>query len=182
MDAYEITQMLQGVVNYGTGKAIRDWGITAPIGGKTGTTNSGEDVWFVGYSPTLVAGVWFGYDQPKQISWNASGGRLAAPAWAEVYQAGWREPKGSAFVVPAGMVGAVVDPQSGALATEWCPTRQRQWFKPGKEPRNECLVHTGFPEGQIAIDANGNVVTRQPDAITRIGRDIGKIFRRIIRW
>ena len=93
-DAYEITQMLQGVVNYGTGKAIRDMGVTGPVAGKTGTTNSGEDVWFVGYTPTLVAGIWFGYDQPRQISTNASGGRLAAPAWAEMYQAGWHEPRG----------------------------------------------------------------------------------------
>ena len=122
-DAYEITQMLQGVVNYGTGKAIRDYGITAPVAGKTGTTNSGEDVWFVGYTPSLVAGIWFGYDQPRQISTNASGGRLAAPAWAEMYQAGWHEPAGAAFVAPAGMVSAIVDPQSGELATEWCPTR-----------------------------------------------------------
>ena len=96
--------MLQGVVNYGTGRAIRDMGITGPVAGKTGTTNSGEDVWFVGYTPTLVAGIWFGYDTPRKIAYNASGGRLAAPAWAEIYQAGWREPKGSAFTVPLGMV------------------------------------------------------------------------------
>jgi membrane carboxypeptidase/penicillin-binding protein len=181
MDAYEITQMLQGVVNYGTGKAIRDYGITSPVAGKTGTTNSGEDVWFVGYTPTLVQGVWFGYDQPKPIAYNASGGRLAAPAWAEIYQAGWHEPKTSTFVAPQGMVAAIVDPQSGSLATEWCPTRQRQWFKPGKEPTTECQVHIGPPEGQIAIDSNGNVQV-SPDPIGRIGRDIGKIFKRIFRW
>jgi 1A family penicillin-binding protein len=181
MDAYEITQMLRGVVDYGTGRAIRDYGITTPVAGKTGTTNSGEDVWFVGYTPTLVQGVWFGYDQPKQISYNASGGRLAAPAWAEIYQAGWHEPRNSAFTTPPGMVATVVDPQSGGLATEWCPTRQRQWFKPGKEPTTECQVHTGPPEGQIAIDSNGNVVPG-PDPIGRIGRDIGKIFKRIFRW
>ena len=181
MDAYEITQMLQGVVNYGTGRAIRDMGITAPVAGKTGTTNSGEDVWFVGYTPSLVAGVWFGYDQPRQISYNASGGRLAAPAWAEMYQAGWREPPGSAFVAPEGMVSAMVDPQSGALATEWCPSRQRQWFKPGIEPQTECQLHTeGGPEGVI-VDANGNPQA-QPDPIARVGRDLGRLLRRIIKW
>jgi 1A family penicillin-binding protein len=182
-DAYEITQMLQGVVNYGTGKAIRDYGITTPVAGKTGTTNSGEDVWFVGYTPTLVAGIWFGYDQPRPITYNASGGRLAAPAWAEMYKSGWHEPRGSAFSIPAGMVAALVDPQSGELAGQWCPVRQKQWYKPGSEPRKECHLHTGPPEPQISVDANGNVVVpNQPDAITRIGRDIGKIFRKIIRW
>jgi len=182
-DAFEMTQMLQGVVNFGTGKAIRDMGITSPVAGKTGTTNSGEDVWFVGYTPTLVAGVWFGYDQPRQISFNASGGRLAAPAWAEMYQSGWHEPRGSTFVAPAGMVSAVVDPQSGEIATEWCPSHVRQWFKPGKEPQTGCHLHTGPPEGQIAIDANGNVIdNRHSDPITAAVRGIGNIFRKIIRW
>jgi penicillin-binding protein 1A len=183
-DAYEITEMLQGVVNYGTGKTIRDMGVTGAIAGKTGTTNSGEDVWFVGFTPTLVAGVWFGYDTPRQISTNASGGRLAAPAWAEFYQAGWHEPRGSAFVPPVGMVSAVVDPQSGELATEWCPSRTRQWFKPGSEPREECHLHTGPPEAQIAVDANGNIqIQGAPnDPISRVGRNIGNILRKIIHW
>jgi len=183
IDAYEITQMLQGVVNYGTGKTIRDYGLTGPIAGKTGTTNSGEDAWFVGFTPSLVAGVWFGYDQPRQISTNATGGRLAAPAWAEFYQAGWHEPRGAAFVAPPGMVSAVVDPQSGELATEWCPTRTRQWFRPGKEPQQECHLHTGPPQGQIAIDANGNA---QPsghnDPVAAVAKGIGNILKKIIRW
>jgi penicillin-binding protein 1A len=183
-DAYEITEMLQGVVNYGTGKTIRDMGLTGAIAGKTGTTNSGEDVWFVGFTPTLVAGVWFGYDTPRQISTNASGGRLAAPAWAEFYQAGWREPRGSAFIAPAGMVSAVVDPQSGELATEWCPTRTRQWFKPGSEPHEECHLHIGPPEAQIAVDANGNIQINPGgnDPLSRVGRNIGNILRKIIHW
>jgi 1A family penicillin-binding protein len=183
-DAFEITEMLQGVVNYGTGRSIRDMGVTGAIAGKTGTTNSGEDVWFVGYTPTLVAGIWFGYDTPRQISSNASGGRLAAPAWAEFYQAGWHEPRGSAFVPPAGMVSAVVDPQSGELATEWCPSRARQWFKPGSEPHEECHLHIGPPEAQIAIDANGNIQINPGanDPIARVGRNIGNILRKIIHW
>ena len=182
MEAYEITQMLQGVVNHGTGRAIRDYGITTPVAGKTGTTNSGGDVWFVGYTPTLVAGIWFGFDQPRPIAYNASGGRLAAPAWAEMYQAGWREPRGSAFVTPPGMVPALVDPESGALAGEWCPVRVRQWFKPGSEPRGECQLHTGAPEVHITVDANGNPQATPSNPIERVGRDIGKILRRIIRW
>lgn len=183
-DAYEITQMLQGVVDHGTGRTIRDYGITAPVAGKTGTTNSGEDAWFVGYTPSLVAGIWFGYDQPKQISYGATGGRLAAPAWAEMYQAGWKEPAGSAFTVPAGMVSAMVDPQSGELATEWCPVKKREWFKPGSEPQEECHLHTGPQPGQIAIDANGNPEPqhRGNDPITSVGRSIGNILRKIIHW
>jgi penicillin-binding protein 1A len=178
-DAFEITQMLQGVVNYGTGKTIRDdYQLAGPIAGKTGTTNSGEDVWFVGYTPTLVAGVWFGYDNPRQISTDASGGRLAAPAWAEIYQAGWREPHGGDFNVPDGMVATMVDPQSGELATEFCPTRQRQWFKPGSEPQEQCQLHTGPGAGQIAVDV-GN---QGADAIAAAGRSIAGLLKKIIRW
>ena len=182
-DAFEITEMLQGVVNYGTGRSIRDIGVTGPVAGKTGTTNEGNDVWFVGYTPTLVAGVWFGYDNPRQISYNASGGRLAAPAWAEFYQAGWREPKGATFVPPAGMVSAVVDPQSGELAGEWCPVRTRQWFKQGHEPTEPCHLHVGPPEGQVIVDVNGNVQNiPNRDPISAAARGIGNILRKIIHW
>jgi 1A family penicillin-binding protein len=178
-DAYEITQMLQGVVNYGTGRAVRDYGVTAPVAGKTGTTNDGADVWFVGYTPTLVAGIWFGYDTPREISTNASGGRLAAPAWAEFYQAGWKEPRGSAFAVPLGMEQAMVDPQSGELATEWCPSRVRQWYKVGRAPQEQCHLHTGPPQGQIAVEA-GNRQSQNP--IAAVGRGIGGLLKKIFHW
>ncbi|HVE35164.1 MAG TPA: PBP1A family penicillin-binding protein [Gemmatimonadaceae bacterium] len=182
-DAFEITEMLQGVVNYGTGRSIRDMGVSGPVAGKTGTTNEGNDVWFVGYTPTLVAGVWFGYDNPRQISYNASGGRLAAPAWAEFYQAGWREAKGAAFLPPPGMVSAVVDPQSGELAGEWCPVRTRQWFKQGHEPTEQCHLHVGPPEGQVVVDVNGNVQNvPNRDPISAAARGIGNILRKIIHW
>jgi hypothetical protein len=82
------------------------------------------------------------------------------------------------------MVSAVVDPQSGELATEWCPTRQREWFKPGSEPHEPCHLHTGPPEGQIAVDANGNVQGQNGnnDPIAQAGRSIGNILRRIFKW
>ena len=84
-DAYQVTSMLQSVVDYGTGRTIRDYGVRGLVAGKTGTTNSGTDVWFVGYTPTVVAAFWFGFDIPAPISGDASGGRLAAPAWAEFF-------------------------------------------------------------------------------------------------
>lgn len=74
-DAYEITSMLKGVVDYGTGTVIRSYGITGPVAGKTGTTNNGADVWFIGYTPTILAGVWFGYDTPQPIADRAAGVR-----------------------------------------------------------------------------------------------------------
>ena len=90
-DAFQLTSMLRSVVDEGTGRAVRAAGITGPVAGKTGTTNNGTDVWFVGYTPTLVAGVWFGYDTPHTLGDAANGGRYAAPAWADFYRRGWKE-------------------------------------------------------------------------------------------
>lgn len=141
-DAYQLTSMLRGAVDHGTGRSIRAGGARGAIAGKTGTTNNGADVWFVGYTPTLVAGFWFGFDSPKALSGDASGGRLAAPAWAEFYTKGWREAvsKGS-WRAPAGMSPSVIDPETGELAGEWCPLSQKEWYKPGTEPTTYCRDH-----------------------------------------
>jgi 1A family penicillin-binding protein len=142
-EAFQITSMLRSVVDGGTGSIVRDLGVTDPIAGKTGTTNNGADVWFVGYTPNLVAAVWFGYDVPRRIAPNASGGRLAAPAWAVFYRDGWRERwSEDAWRPPPGLVERTVDAFSGDLANEWCPVTQKEWFKPGTEPTKYCEGHT----------------------------------------
>ena len=142
-DAFLVTSMLESVVDEGTGTAIRAWGIEGPVAGKTGTTNDGADVWFVGYTPTLVAGFWFGYDTRRSISAGANGGRDAAPAWAEFYIGGWREDRGGAedWQAPPGMVRRLVDAETGLLAREWCPLARYEWFKPNTEPTTECTEH-----------------------------------------
>jgi membrane carboxypeptidase/penicillin-binding protein len=179
-EAYEITSMLRSVVDYGTGRVVRDLGIDGPVAGKTGTTNDGNDVWFVGYTPSLLAGVWFGYDTPRPIAYGASGGRLAAPAWAEFYRNGWRERPGAEFTPPAGMSSAMIDPESGMLAGEYCPRRVREYFRPGKEPQMPCTLHE-FPfQTETAEDGqtlNGDVGT----ILESIGRGIGKI-KKIFRF
>jgi 1A family penicillin-binding protein len=188
-DAYEMTSMLRAVVDYGSGRAIRDYGITAPIAGKTGTTNSGTDVWFIGYSPTLVAGIWFGYDQPRPINGgSASGGRIAAPAWADFYRQGWREPRGSAWYVPDNMVMRVIDPMTGELANEWCPARQREWFRPGHEPTVPCREHSTPPlwhveeAGDIDEGDPAEPPRRDEEWTRDVRRELGRVFRRIIRF
>jgi penicillin-binding protein 1A len=188
-DAYEMTSMLRTVVDYGSGRALRDYGITAPIAGKTGTTNSGADVWFIGYSPTLVAGIWFGYDQPRPINGGAaSGGRIAAPAWADFYRQGWKEPRGSAWYVPDNMVMRVIDPQTGELGNEWCPARQREWFRPGHEPTVPCREHSAPPLWHVEESGDiheGDPTTSNPrneDWTNDVRREIGRVFRRIIRF
>jgi len=121
--AYVLNDMLRGVVRGGTAtSAIRQAGFTIPAGGKTGTTNDYTDVWFIGYTRELVAGVWIGMDQPQTIRPGAQGGRLAAPAWAnfmrEVYErrpspGDWSPPSGAQRLLDA---GAGIEPMAPTIA------------------------------------------------------------------
>ena len=180
-DAYQLTSMLRSVVDNGTARAVRAAGVKGPVAGKTGTTNNAADVWFVGYTPSLVAGVWFGYDTPKQIAPHASGGHLAAPAWADFYLNGWREPASSAngWTPPAGMTMRLIDPGTGMLAGEWCPIRKREYFKPGTEPTETCNQHT---EPIYQEEYPDDLDPTSPDPVQRGVEGIGKVLRKIFRF
>ena len=164
-EAFQITSMLRSAVDGGTGHLIRELGVRGPVAGKTGTTNNGADVWFVGYTPTVVAAVWFGYDVPRAIAANASGGRLAAPAWAAFYRNGWKEmAPASAWEPPLGLVARTIDAATGDIANEWCPTTQREWFKPGSEPTRICTHH------------EAPLITR----LEKFGREVGEALKDLL--
>jgi penicillin-binding protein 1A len=166
-DAYMMTSMLRSVVDHGTAHGVREWGARGPIAGKTGTTNDGADVWFVGYTPTVAAAFWFGHDQRVSLSGDMSGGSAAAPAWAEFFINGWRErPDGDEWEPPPGMVAAEIDVFTGELAGEWCPASQTEWFKPGTEPTQYCREHVE-PEETWADD---------------FGEKIASAFKKIFRF
>lgn len=139
-DAFLVTSMLQSVVDAGTGRPVRDYGVWGPVAGKTGTTNDGADTWFVGYSPSLLTGVWLGADAPRSLGAAASGGRYAAPVWAEFMRRGWRSPEEDrAWAPPPALIARTVDARTGRLFGEWCDgTPQREFFKPGSEPTEVC--------------------------------------------
>jgi membrane carboxypeptidase/penicillin-binding protein len=170
--------MLQSVVDYGTGRTIRDYGVHGLVAGKTGTTNSGTDVWFVGYTPTIIAGFWFGFDTPASIGGDASGGRLAAPAWAEFYQQGWKETAlPTAWNPPPGMSMRIIDPTTGYLATEWCPVRRNEYYKPGTEPTIPCPNHGPDGEEEQQNPDWQNQRDWSNDFGKKIGKALGKIFK-----
>src|SRR2546421_1181950 len=77
MTAYQITSMMEGVVQAGTATVVKEVG--KPIAGKTGTTNDEKDAWFIGFSPDIVVGIYMGYDKPRNLGRGATGGHLAAP-------------------------------------------------------------------------------------------------------
>jgi penicillin-binding protein 1A len=76
-----MADMLRGVIDGGTAYGVRQLGFTLPAAGKTGTTNDYKDVWFIGFTPSLVTGVWVGYDQPQTIRRNGYAAELAVPMW-----------------------------------------------------------------------------------------------------
>jgi penicillin-binding protein 1A len=138
-DAFLVQSLLRSVVDDGTARAVRQAGVRGPVAGKTGTTNDAADVWFVGFTPTLVAGVWFGADTPTPLAENASGGRDAAPAWAEFVRTGWHSPeRDTAWRAPAGLERRRVDRSTGLVADDWCGESRMEWFKTGTGPTQSC--------------------------------------------
>ncbi len=123
--AWILTDMLREVVDRGTGYAARDPAVGAlsfdvPAAGKTGTTNDATDVWFVGYTPDLLAGVWLGFDNPRSVLSTGTGGTLAVPVWARVMRTaylGRRPPE--PWARPASVVSRRVS--GGRVLTEDCP-------------------------------------------------------------
>ncbi len=143
-----MTNMLQDVVLKGTAySAVWNGGFHLPAAGKTGTTDDGTDVWFIGFTSDLVTGVWMGLDTPQKIKANAAGGLLAAPAWTafmrEVYQ---RRARPVGWQRPDDLITREVDNTTGYLATPFCPRSARywEWFIPGTEPRDYCPIHSPF--------------------------------------
>lgn len=138
-EAFLVTSLLRSVVDEGTGRAVRSAGIRGPVAGKTGTTNDGADIWFVGYTPTIVASVWFGADDPAPLGGDASGGRYAAPAFARFIRDGWHSPEqDEAWRPPLGIVSKQVDVATGKLAMDWCGESRREWFREGTVPTESC--------------------------------------------
>lgn len=140
-EAWIMVDMMKDVVTRGSGASVRRGGFMLPTAGKTGTTNEYSDVWYIGYTTDLVAGVWMGFDQPKRIKDNAQGGQLAAPAWTsfmrEVYE---RKPAPPDWPRPFGIKSVLIDPATGLRAGPNCmsDSSRVEYFLPGTEPQTDC--------------------------------------------
>ncbi|MDA8098866.1 MAG: PBP1A family penicillin-binding protein [Nitrospiraceae bacterium] len=134
--AYLITNLLKGVVEQGTGWKAREVG--RPVAGKTGTTNDYRDAWFIGYSPSLVAGVWVGYDDQRSLGPKATGSRAALPIWVDFMKRALESEEPVDFVPPPNILFRNIDPRTGLLSTEHCPVTLREAFVPGTEPHSYC--------------------------------------------
>lgn len=155
--AFLVTSMLADVIDSGTGWRARASGFRLPAAGKTGTTNDYHDVWFVGYTPQVVAGVWMGFDRPRPIMPNGYAGELAVPLWASVMRAATDGDEAEPFERPDGLVSLQVCRITGKRAAQGCAhvpvetddgIEERsmvysEYFRRGHEPHETCTEHEG---------------------------------------
>lgn len=141
--AWQMTSMLTDVLDRGTAASARQMGVTFPAAGKTGTTNEFKDAWFVGYTTSLVVGVWVGYDQPQPIGREAFAARVALPIWADFMRSASRIAPARPFSVPAGMKAEQLCSVSYLRPMEDCPL-YTEYFKEGDAvPSSLCPLHSG---------------------------------------
>jgi penicillin-binding protein 1A len=154
--AFLMTTMLADVINAGTAWQARRVGFTLPAAGKTGTTNDYYDAWFVGYTPSLVTGVWVGYDQPRTIIGNGYASDLAVPLWGRFMKTATQGDEPDWFRPPSTVSSATICRLSGKLPTDACrnatvmaadgtatdrPMVYTEYFVRGTEPVDLCPFH-----------------------------------------
>ncbi|TXG85593.1 MAG: PBP1A family penicillin-binding protein [Sphingomonadales bacterium] len=133
--AYQIVHMLEGVVERGTATRLRY--LDRPLAGKTGTTNEATNVWYVGMTPYLVAGLYLGYDTPRPLGGWAQGGTVAAPVWGEFADYALKDEPKTPFRAAPGVRMVRVDRRSGRIVQYDGPGVIWEAFKPGNEPRTD---------------------------------------------
>jgi penicillin-binding protein 1A len=168
--AFQMVTMLRDVVERGTASSLRSLGVSGPVAGKTGTTDGYTDAWFVGFSSSVVAAVWVGFDRPSAIGRDAYGARIALPIWADFMKRTATSLPPRDFPVPAGLSGHELCAVSHLKPLDGCPV-YTEYFKEGDEaPSRMCPVHRGSLR---------QVATRAVREVLRgIGRSIAGIFRR----
>jgi penicillin-binding protein 1A len=161
--AYLVTDMMRDVIEYGTGTAVRAAGFNGPVAGKSGTTSDGADVWFVGFTPDVAAGVWIGYDERRALPGRSSGGSISAPVFGRMMRRIYKvRPMPSGFVVPDGIVARLVDPESGMVLENGC-------FPRYGNPTREVFLRDYVPDSICPYHEPENI-------FEAIGGLLGKVF------
>jgi len=167
--AFQMVSMLGDVMERGTGAAARQWGVRGQVGGKSGTTNDFKDAWFVGFSSSLVVGVWVGFDQPQTIARDAYGSKFALPIWSDFMRQALRRRPAGVFAAPAGMHEETLCRLSYMRPLEECPTYE-EYFKEGDQvPGRLCTLHQGTVKQRVRRAVEG--------FLSGLGKRIGQIFR-----
>jgi penicillin-binding protein 1A len=162
MAAFQMVHIMEGVIQRGTATVLKD--LNRPLFGKTGTTSGPTNVWFVGGTPDIVAGVYLGYDQPRSLGGAAQGGRISAPIWKQWALTALKNQPKVPFVAPAGIRWVRVDRASGKPVFGIFPTTEDPkssviWeaFQPQTEEQRSFRSSIGDPynsdQQQQAIQA-----------------------------
>ena len=167
MTAYQMTSMLEGVVQRGTGIAAKAVG--KPVAGKTGTTSDYHDAWFVGYSPDLVVGVFVGYDQPRSLGRGETGGALATPIFTEFMQMALADKPPIPFRVPEGITFIPIDRHTGLRAQPGDTGTILEAFKPGTNPPDTYSI-IGY------TDSSGRPLTVAPESDRAVISGTGGLY------
>ncbi|MGE0523265.1 MAG: penicillin-binding protein 1A [Variibacter sp.] len=164
MTAYQITSILEGVVQRGTGTILREVG--KPIAGKTGTTNDEKDAWFIGFSPDLAVGVYVGYDKPRPLGRGMTGGHLAAPIVKDFFKVALADKAAVPFRVPPGIKLIRIDASTGMRAGPGSQKVILEAFKPGTAPPDNYSV-VGYSDPNAPPGYGG--VSPEADRAVRSG-------------
>jgi penicillin-binding protein 1B len=141
--AYLTGYAMEGVLERGTASSAKSLGIYFQASGKTGTTDDNRDSWFIGYTPDVVCAVWVGYDSGART--GLTGARGALHIWARFLRALYPQTGPMVQTPPEGVETAVIDPESGFLATTSCPQTLREAYLTGTAPKETCPQHPVHP-------------------------------------
>jgi len=156
MTAFQITSIMEGVIQRGTATVVKEVG--KPIAGKTGTTNDYKDAWFVGFTPDLAVGVYMGFDKPRHLGRDATGGHLSAPIARDFFKAALADKPAMPFQPPVGIKLIPIDHKTGQRAGPGTTNRILEAFKPGTAPpENNAIASAGGYEGGVTPEADGAV-------------------------
>ena len=145
--AYQMTSIMEGVVQRGTATVLKQYLPDLPVAGKTGTSNDSKDVWFVGYTPDLVVGVFVGFDSPKPMGKAATGGQIAAPIFGNFMKVALAGKKAVPFRQPPGIKLVRVNARTGLRAQGGDSESILEVFKPNEDPDDQYSV-VGFTNDQ----------------------------------
>ncbi|VIO79030.1 Penicillin-binding protein 1A [Bradyrhizobium ivorense] len=173
MTAYQITEMMEGVVQRGTATVVKEVG--KPIAGKTGTTNDEKDVWFIGFSPDIAVGVYMGFDKPRNMGRAATGGHIAAPIARDFLKLALADKPPTPFKVPAGIKLIRVDAKSGMRAGPGEGGNTiLEAFKPGTAPpENYSVIGVADADGRSPSPGPQPSQSQQPDGSNVFLRPFG---------
>ena len=153
--AYQMVSMLQDVVDRGTASDARRMGVRFAVGGKTGTTDDFKDAWFVGFSSSLVVGVWVGFDQPATIGREAYGARYALPIWSDFMRRAARVRPPGTFDRPSGLREDTLCRVSYKRPVAGCPVYTEYLKRGDASPDQLCPVHKGTLRQQVTRTIEG---------------------------